>query len=82
MNAKGKKLGRAHDLEYLARNSTSTGFFALAWDGSYRQHGNKVKQAPDGQYTLVLSVQKPLAEKQNAAHTETWTSPSFTIDRP
>ena len=82
VNAKGKTLGRAHDLEYLARNSTSTGFFALAWDGSYRQHGNKLKQAPDGQYTLVLSVKKPLAEKQNAAHTETWTSPAFTIDRP
>ena len=82
VNAKGKTLGRAHDLEYLARNSTSTGFFALAWDGSYRQHGNKLKQAPDGQYTLVLSVKKPLAEKQNAAHTETWTSPTFTIDRP
>ena len=41
-----------------------------------------MKQAPDGQYTLVLSVEKPLAEKHNAAHTETWTSPSFTIDRP
>ena len=84
VNAKGKTLGRAHELEYLARNSTSTGFFALAWDGSYRvgAHGSAVKQAPDGQYTLVLSVEKPLAEKHNAAHTETWTSPVLTIDRP
>ena len=84
VNAKGKTLGRAHDLEYLARNSTSTGFFALAWDGTYRPgaHGNASKVAPDGQYTLVLSVEKPLAEKHNAAHTETWTSPVFTIDRP
>ena len=81
VNADGKRLGRAHDLEFLARNSTSTGFFALAWDGSYSKN-NHVKQAPDGQYKLVLSVEKPLAEKHNAAHTETWTSPSFTIDRP
>jgi minor extracellular serine protease Vpr len=28
------------------------------------------------------AVEKPLAEKHNPAHTETWTSPSFTIDRP
>jgi subtilisin family serine protease len=83
VDASGKTLGRAHELEYLPRNSTSTDFFALAWDGTYQaKSGKRVREAADGQYKLVLSVEKPLAEKHNAAHTETWTSPSFTIDRP
>ena len=82
VNAKGKRLGRAHDLEYLARNSTSTGLLRARLGRQLQQGQRHVKQAPDGQYKLVLSVEKPLAEKHNAAHTETWTSPSFTIDRP
>jgi hypothetical protein len=45
-------------------------------------NGKRIRTAPDGQYTLKLSVEKPLAERNNSAHIETWTSPTFTIDRP
>jgi hypothetical protein len=77
----------ALDLEYQARNSSATGFFALPWDGM-RSHdngsgnGDHRKVVPDGSYTLTLKVLKPLGDAANAAHWETWTSPAFTIDRP
>jgi minor extracellular serine protease Vpr len=83
INAAGRNLGRAIDLRYLPRNSTSTGIFVLSWDGTYLSgNGKKLRTAPDGQYTLKLSVEKPLAERDNPAHVETWISPAFTIDRP
>jgi hypothetical protein len=83
ITAAGRNLGRAIDLQYLPRNSTSTGAFVLAWDGTYMSgNGKRIRTAPDGQYTLKLSVEKPLAERNNSAHIETWTSPTFTIDRP
>jgi hypothetical protein len=80
----GKTLGRATDIEFVPRNATSTGVFVLSWDGTFMpgQNGKKVKIAPDGKYTLRLSAEKPLAERNNPAHVESWTSPSFTIDRP
>jgi hypothetical protein len=46
------------------------------------KRGERFKTAPDGTYRLVVSAEKPLAERNNPAHTETWTSPSFSIDRP
>jgi minor extracellular serine protease Vpr len=83
ITAAGRNLGRAIDLQYLPRNTTSTGVFVLSWDGTYMSgNGKKSKTAPDGRYTLKLSVEKPLAERNNPAHVETWTSPAFTIDRP
>jgi minor extracellular serine protease Vpr len=83
ITAAGRNLGRAIDLQYLPRNSTSTGAFVLAWDGTYMSgNGKRIRTAPDGQYTLELSVEKPLADRNNSAHIETWTSPTFTIDRP
>jgi hypothetical protein len=81
--ASGKTLGRAADIEFVARNATSTGFFTLAWDGTFSPgNGNstKVKTAPDGTYNLVLGAEKPLAEKNNPAHVETFTLP-VTIQR-
>jgi subtilisin family serine protease len=71
----GKSWHRALDLEYLARNSTSTSFFVFPWDGTTFV-GNKTYTVPDGTYVIELSVQKPLGTW------ETWTSPVITIDRP
>ncbi|MCK6544736.1 S8 family serine peptidase [Myxococcota bacterium] len=69
------------DLQYVGKNSTSTGFFALPWDG-FTVNGNRVTQAADGQYYVVISVLKALGDDTNPAHWETWTSPTITIDRP
>jgi len=70
--------------EYLPRNSTATGFFAMAWDGT-RIHSNggkgKTKEVPNGDYVLQLRVLKALGDKTNPAHWETWTSPVITIAR-
>jgi hypothetical protein len=83
INAAGRNLGLAIDLRYLPRNSSSTGVFVLSWDGTYLSgNGKKLGVAPDGKYTLKLSVEKPLAERDNPAHVETWISPAFTINRP
>jgi subtilisin family serine protease len=72
---------RAFDLEYVGRNSTSTSFFAYAWDGTTKG-GNKIYTVPDGQYYFKLSVLKALGDDNNPAHWETWTSPTFALDRP
>jgi minor extracellular serine protease Vpr len=79
----GKTLGRATDIQFVGRNSTSTGFFAIAWDGTFMpgQNGKSVKVAANGAYSLKLSVEKPLAAKNNPADVESWTSPSFSIAR-
>jgi hypothetical protein len=85
LKADGTVLGRGPELEYHPRNSTSTGFFALAWDGTYLagQKGKKKVTAPDGDYRFTITAEKPLAEKNNPAHVESVTLPgSFTIDRP
>ncbi|HVF62759.1 MAG TPA: S8 family serine peptidase [Casimicrobiaceae bacterium] len=77
----GKAWHRAFQFDYLGRNATATGFFALAWDG-ITTSGNKVHTVPDGQYVMKLSVLKALGDDNNPAHWETWTSPVITIDRP
>jgi subtilisin family serine protease len=83
VNAGGRNLGLAIDLRYLPRNSSSTGAFVLSWDGTYMSgNGKRLRIAPNGEYTLKLSVVKPLAERDNPAHVETWISPAFTIERP
>ena len=70
--------------DYLPRNSTATGFFSFAWDGT-RIHSNggkgKTKVVPNGDYVLQLRVLKALGDKNNPAHWETWTSPVITIAR-
>jgi subtilisin family serine protease len=87
-NANGSPVHPVHNfafkLEYLPRNSTSTGFFAFAWDGTRLQdNGNdKVKVVSDGQYYLVVEALKANGDANNPAHWETWTSPTFVIDRP
>jgi hypothetical protein len=82
---------RALDLEYVGRNSTSTSFFAFAWDGT-RIHSNGyngngydkdlTKPVPDGQYILVVRALRALGDANNPAHWDTWTSPVITLDRP
>jgi subtilisin family serine protease len=70
--------------EYLPRNSTASGFFTLAWDGT-RDHNNgndRTKLVPNGRYILKLTVLKALGDPTNPAHLETWTSPVITIARP
>ncbi|HXH35707.1 MAG TPA: S8 family serine peptidase [Plantibacter sp.] len=74
--------------DYLPRNSTSGAFFAYSWDGkrAFVDNGKKGKEhrrgVPDGQYKVRLTVLKALGDPANPAHTETWTSPTITIDRP
>ncbi len=79
--ASGKAWHRALDLEYVGRNSSATGFFALPWDGT-TVAGNKTYTAPNGQYVIRLSVVKALGDSANPAHTESWTSPVITLARP
>jgi subtilisin family serine protease len=78
----GKSVGTILELDYMIRNSTSTGIFEFAWDGTTTVKHNKVFTAPDGQYFIKLSVLKALGNSKNPADWETWTSPVFAIDRP
>jgi hypothetical protein len=78
---KGKAWHRAYDLNYVGRNSAENTFFSFPWDGT-TVNGKKVNVVPDGDYVVVLSVQKALGDDNNPDHWEYWTSPVFTIDRP
>lgn len=78
----GRWEGYALDLRYVGRNSTATGFFALAWDGVALREGGVSRVVPDGRYIIRLSVLKALGDKRNPAHTESWTSPVITLARP
>jgi minor extracellular serine protease Vpr len=79
--ASNKQWHRALQIDYVARNSTATSFFALAFDGTTTA-GNKTYTVPDGQYVIKMSVLKALGDALNPAHWETWTSPVLNIDRP
>lgn len=78
----GKSIGTILQLDYMIRNSTTTGYFAFAWDGTTTIKKNKVYTAPNGQYYIKLSVLKALGNSKNPADCETWTSPVFDIARP
>lgn len=82
----GKKWHKISEDDYVGRNSTPGGFFALSWDGTtFKGKGTNPSQiltVPDGQYIVTMSVLKALGDKHDPAHTETWTSPVITIDRP
>jgi hypothetical protein len=77
----GKSWKRSLQLNYFGRNSSSTGAYALDFDGT-TYAGGKTYTVPNGQYVLILSVLKALGDENNPADWETWTSPSFTIARP
>jgi minor extracellular serine protease Vpr len=84
--ASGASVGKVSDDEYVGRNSTPTGFFAFLWDGvTFRGPTSNpigVKEVPNGQYTVKVSVLKALGDENNPAHWETWTSPVITVARP
>lgn len=78
-------VGSAFDEEFLARNSTATGFFAYTFDGTtkkLRGKSEKERPVPNGTYYVKLNVLKALGDERNPAHWESWTSPTFTIERP
>jgi minor extracellular serine protease Vpr len=82
----GKAWFRVSDDEYVGRNSTATGIFAFAWDGTTftgkGQNGSQWYTAPNGRYVVKVSALKALGDENNPAHWETWTSPVITIARP
>ena len=77
--------------DYVGRSPTNGisfvngGFSAYTWDGKqvFTNPAGKVhrKELPSGAYKLQLIVTKALAEAGNAAHVETWTSPTIVITR-
>jgi minor extracellular serine protease Vpr len=74
---------------YLPRNSTSTGFYAFAWDGTLIEYEDDddgqvehTMTVPNGQYILVVKALKALGDHRNPADWETWTSPVVAIERP
>ena len=81
--ASGKTWHLAFDLEFLARNSTSTGFFAFPFSGQTTgANGTRLFTVPDGTYVFKISAAKAGGDFKNAAHWETVTTAPFTIDRP
>lgn len=77
----GKAVGEISKDQYLPRNSTSTGFFTFTWDGTMTSNGYTVT-APNGTYTVKISLLKALGNAGNPADWEVWTSPSVTLARP
>jgi subtilisin family serine protease len=79
----GRNWGRIFTEDYLPRNATASSFFAFGFDGEVRKgRTGPATDVPDGTYAVKLSALKALGDPANPAHWETWTSPSFTIDRP
>ncbi|ADH62031.1 peptidase S8 and S53 subtilisin kexin sedolisin [Allomeiothermus silvanus DSM 9946] len=89
------KFNKADLAWFTDRNSTRTGIFTLAWDGTYISKYKETevyntdipipaefKPVPNGIYRLQIEVLKPTGNKNNPADWETWTSPAFTIARP
>jgi subtilisin family serine protease len=86
-NADGTPVHPVHNYayaeKYFPRNSTTTSFFAFAWDGNrMSENGKIVKALPDGDYILELEVLKAGGDPGNPAHWESWMSPVVRIDRP
>ena len=77
----GKSWHRAVDLQYLTRNASATGFFAIPWDG-LTTAGPNTYLVPNGTYEVTLTLVKALGDASDPAHVETWTSPNFIIARP
>jgi minor extracellular serine protease Vpr len=77
--------------DYVSRNANNGlslgqgGFTAFTWDGKvpFTNAAGRVgrKELPAGAYKLQLVVTKALAEENNPAHIETWTSPTINIVR-
>ncbi|MGE3704040.1 MAG: S8 family serine peptidase [Vicinamibacterales bacterium] len=75
-------VGVADEQHFVARNSTATSFFVLAWNGVYvdKLTGTSVP-AINGTYRIQLHALKAGGNKRNPAHYEEWTSPDIRIAR-
>jgi minor extracellular serine protease Vpr len=73
-------VGLAFSDEFLPRNSTSTGFFAFAWDGFAGPEGAQT-MLPNGEYVMKLTLVKALGDAANPAHVETFTFGKVNIQR-
>ena len=75
--------GRVFTEDYVGRNATASSFFAFGFDGKVVKGRNGATlDVPDGTYYVLLTALKALGDPANPAHWETWTSPTFVIDRP
>ncbi|MEG3614242.1 S8 family serine peptidase [Isoptericola haloaureus] len=87
IDSKGRTKGAftvAADLGSLGRSETSAGIQAFVWDGTAtKKRGNTevTKTLKDGDYQLHIDALKANGDRSNPDHWETWTSPTFTIDR-
>ena len=73
-------IGQAFMDEFLPRNSTSTGFFAFAWDGFVGPAGSEA-MLPNGEYVIKLTLVKALGDASNPADVETFTFGRVNIQR-
>jgi len=78
--ASGKPKGQALSLDYMTRNTSSTGFFAFPWDGTVTRLGRTVT-LPNGQYVARISILKALGFPFNPDSWERWDSPVIAIQR-
>ena len=79
----GKSWQFADNEKWVGRNSSSTGFFAIPWDGiTANGNGTKIFVVPNGTYVIVVSILKPLGKAAASEDWETWTSPQFILARP
>jgi hypothetical protein len=82
---RGKRIGEAYAADFLPRNAPEIPLLP-SWalvtqfplDGTVRLGGRRVP-LPDGDYFVKLTVERALAERRTPI--ETWTSPTFRIDR-
>jgi minor extracellular serine protease Vpr len=88
--ATNARVGEALRMDYIKRNSRRTGttndtnsdvYQPFLIDGTVKK-GKSRATVPDGSYYAVVTVLKALGDAANPAHSETWTSKRFTIDRP
>jgi hypothetical protein len=82
----GRSRGEVFAQDFVARNRVENVLAqpsdlatVLALDGTSR-FGHRRFRLPDGEYYVVMTVEKALAER--GTPTETWRSPTFRIDRP
>lgn len=81
-DASGQSRGVLDDIEYMARSTGQNGYYQARWDGTTKTGDNEAAPLPNGTYWIKLSVQKALGEEGDPAHWESWTSPSFNLQRP
>jgi minor extracellular serine protease Vpr len=81
--ATGRNFQYIDNEKYLPRNSSATGFFDFAWDGTtFTPSGKKAFTVPNGSFVVNVRALKALGNPDNPADWQTWTSPHFTIARP